>query len=231
VGVTGDIRSFYEGALIALRFVEARRPTGRRFGPDADARWSAFRGDLKTADRLDLLIRDADAQWPGSFGARTVFARENVAEDDPFGPEHEPMDPVDAEELWRAVLARPLPATVAATLTEVAAAWKLTLTPIAAGAVEPTDQFVIAGPSAIVSAAAAFSEGRDLDWSEQVTIVATPPGHRQLGAVAAALLNASRAAALFTAGGSPPTTRARLLASPDADSADVARARAITGGV
>jgi hypothetical protein len=29
---------------------------------------------------------DADAEWPGGFGARTVFAGAAVAEDDAFGP-------------------------------------------------------------------------------------------------------------------------------------------------
>ncbi len=28
---------------------------------------------LTTADRLDILLRDADAHWPASFGARNVF--------------------------------------------------------------------------------------------------------------------------------------------------------------
>lgn len=75
------VRAYYRGALTGLRHVEARQPTGRRFGAEADARWASFRGDLTTADRIDLLIRDADAQWPGAFGARSVFARRAVAED------------------------------------------------------------------------------------------------------------------------------------------------------
>jgi hypothetical protein len=65
--------------LFALRYLEGRRATGRRFGADADALWSSLQGDLTTANRLDLLIRDADAEWPGGFGARTVFAMRGVA--------------------------------------------------------------------------------------------------------------------------------------------------------
>jgi hypothetical protein len=58
---------YIEGALRLLQYVETRRPTGRRF--DADARWSSFRGDLETVDRIELMLRDADAEWPGGFSA------------------------------------------------------------------------------------------------------------------------------------------------------------------
>src|SRR5687768_1188859 len=99
---------YVEAALRLLQFVEARRPTGRRFGADADARWGSFRGDLETADRIELLIRDADAEWRdpdgergGAFGARTVYALRAVAEDEPFGAQWPGMDPVEAEKLWR----------------------------------------------------------------------------------------------------------------------------------
>jgi hypothetical protein len=104
--------AYYQAALRGLRFVEQRSPTGRRFGADADARWMALRGHLTAADRLDLLLRDADAQWPSAFGARSVFALRAVAEDDPFGAAWEPLDPVDADALWRSVLAQPAPGTV-----------------------------------------------------------------------------------------------------------------------
>jgi hypothetical protein len=80
---------YVDGALRLLQYVEARRPTGRRFGADADARWSSFRGDLETVDRIELMIRDADAEWPDGFGARAVFAMQGVAEDEPFGSQWE----------------------------------------------------------------------------------------------------------------------------------------------
>jgi hypothetical protein len=102
-----DVKSYYGAALVGLLAIEARRPTGRRVGSEADARWQAFRGDLTTANRLDLLIRDADAQWPGAFGARTVFSPRGVFDDDAFGPGWEGLDPVVAEELWREVTATP----------------------------------------------------------------------------------------------------------------------------
>lgn len=56
-----------------LQYVEQRRPTGRRFGADADARWSSFKGDLETVDRIELMMRDADAEYPASLGARVVY--------------------------------------------------------------------------------------------------------------------------------------------------------------
>lgn len=86
-----DRARYYAAALRALRFVERRAPTTRRFGANADALWGAFHGRLETADRIDLLIRDADAQWPSAFGARGVFALATSAEEDAFGPEWSPM--------------------------------------------------------------------------------------------------------------------------------------------
>ncbi len=107
-----DVSCYYRAAIRALRFVENRRPTGRRFGTEADARWAALRGDLATADRVDLLVRDANAEWPGAFGARAVFHLTDVAEDDPFGAHWLPLDPVDGEDLWRSCAADPPPATL-----------------------------------------------------------------------------------------------------------------------
>jgi len=76
--------------LAALRFVQTRRPTKCRFGAEADATWADFRGDLGGAARIDLLLRDADAQWPGAFGARSVYDLAAVAADEAFGATWEP---------------------------------------------------------------------------------------------------------------------------------------------
>jgi hypothetical protein len=97
------IRQYVEAALCLLKFVEARSPTDRRFGANADARWSSFRGDLETIDRIELMIRDADAEWPAGFGPRVIYGLDGIAEDEPFGARWPSMDPVDAEELWRRV--------------------------------------------------------------------------------------------------------------------------------
>lgn len=228
--VTGsNEKAYYQGALVALRFMEGVKPTGRRFGADADARWSSLKGDLTTSDRIDLLIRDANAQWPEALGARTVFARRGVAEDEPFGVGWEPLDPVDAEELWRAQTAAPAPADVTAALTAVARSWQVQLAPVGIGAIGPADKLVVVGPSAIAAVLAACARGRDLDWADQVVVVATPPGHRQLAAVGAALLNSARPTALVSAGDGKPLPGRRLVASADADAADLAHAKKLAG--
>jgi hypothetical protein len=218
-------KAYYRGALAALRFIEQTKPTGRRFGGEADARWASFRGDLTTSDRLDLLIRDANAQWPEAFGARTVFALRAVAEDEPFGASFESLDPVDAEELWRAAVAAPPPRDLTAVLSAVAAAWDIRLVPFDCGTIGAAEKLLVVGPSAIASAISAFAGGRDLDWTDQVTVIATPPGHRQIAALAGALLGATKPTAIWTAGGGSKLRGRRLLASVDADPADAQRAR------
>jgi hypothetical protein len=182
--------------------MEDRTPTKRRFGSEAHALWTEFRGDLTDADRIELMLRDADAQWPGAFGARTVFGLAGVAEDEPFGPDWESLDAVDA-----AVQLAPFD-----------------VPPIGAAA-----RFVVAGPSAIAALARGFAEGRDLDWADQVVSIATPPAHRQIAAVAGGLLNVSkRARVVFASEPLEIKPGAKLITSPDAQSDDVARAQALT---
>ena len=213
-----DIARYYQGALLGLRYLEAQKPTGRRFGPDADARWSSFRGDLTTADRLDLLIRDANAQWPEALGARTTFAERAVAEDSAFGPDFAGLDPIDAEALWRAQTAAT--SSPDELLRAVAKVWGLTLPTFDPGPIAAADRLVVVGPAAIVATATAFHlGGRQFDWRDQVVVVATPPAHRQLAALAGAALGITQRATLLTAGDAIPGAR-RLIASPDADPAD-----------
>jgi hypothetical protein len=169
---------YYTAALRALRFIELRAPTTRRFGSEADARWGAFRGNLTTADRLDLLLRDADAHWPAAFGARNVFALRAAAEDEAFGAEWTPLDPIEADEIWHKVLAEAPPPDVRETLLAAASTWELTLGALDAGPIAPTDKLLVVGPSAVAAVIAAFAAGKDLDWADQVVCVATPPAHR-----------------------------------------------------
>lgn len=212
-----DAIAYYRAALRALRFAEHRRPTARRFGTEADARWAALRGDLATSDRIDLLIRDANAEWPGALGARAVFRMNDVAEDDPFGAQWAPLDPVDGEELWRASALEPAPTKLGAALDAVAAAWETKLTPYSVGALAPSDRLLIAGPSAIASALAAFAESPDLDWHRQVCVVATPPTARQLAALAPAWLNVNQPVSILAADEPAKALGARrALVSPDA---------------
>lgn len=223
--------AYYTAALAGLRFVEQRRPSDRRFGRDADARWNAFKGHLHTIDRIDLMVRDADAQWPRSFGARTVFGFRAVAEDDAFGAEWQPLDPVHAEELWRATLAQPSPTDARSALNACANAWQLKLSPTQVGAIGPTDKLLVVGPSAVAATVEAFSNASGLDWADQVLVVATPPAHRQLAALAGALLNLTRASHLFSPELDPAVKAKgrRLILSPDADPGDAEWARAQVG--
>ena len=222
-----DIRSFYRVALVGLRFVEARRPTGRRFGAEADARWTGFRGDLTTADRMDLLLRDADAEWPGAFGARTVFAEPAVAEDDAFGPAWNSLDPLDAEEVWRTAIAAKEPTTLDALLMDWARVWETSLEKAEVGTLSAVDRLVVAGPSAIAAALHAFAGRADLAWSEQVTIVATPPAHRQLALLSTAVLNATQPTTLTTHGQAHGLI-GRPIITKDASSEDAAAAQRST---
>jgi hypothetical protein len=218
-----DVRAYYQTALSGLRFVEARRPSGRRFGADADARWAGFRGDLTTADRLDLMLRDADAEWPGAFGARTVFAEPAVANDEAFGPAWPGLEPVDAEEVWRTTLARTEPRDLDSFLAAWSQAWSVPLSPVDVGPLTTVDRLVVAGPLALAAALRAFVGRNDLAWTEQVTIVATPPAHRQLAWFATAALNATKQTTVVTHG-QARSLIGRPVVSPDASPDDAAAA-------
>ena len=186
------------------------------------------------SDRVDLLLRDADAQWPQAFGARTVFDLQAVAEDEAFGAEWESLDPVAANELWRAPVDAQTPQDLGATLRDAASAWGLTLAPHEVDPIRPADRLVLVGPSAIAATVSAFAQGTDLDWSDQVVCVASPPAHRQLASLAAALLNSGKSTALRSPAGASGAGGAggacaghRLVHSSDADGADLAAARAL----
>jgi hypothetical protein len=216
-----ELTSYYRAARAALHFVESRRPAGRRFGLAADARWKAFAGGLNAAARLDLLIRDANVEWPGAFGARSVFAFDRVSEDDAFGPEWPGIEGVLAEELWRE--SAPQAASPAEAFAAIAASWGVKLAPHFVPAVDAAERLWLAGPSAIAALAQAFAGRRDLDWAAQVTCVATPPAHRQLAAFAAAVADSSRPATLLAGAAiTEPPKGVTVIVSDDTAPADKA---------
>lgn len=217
---TADRHAYYRAALRGLRFVEHRAPSGRRFGADADALWKGFAGRLDASDRIDLLLRDADTEWPGAFGARATFGLRATAEDEAFGAEWESLDGHAAAKLWAEIGAQ-APTDVATVLREVCQAWELAVAPFEVGSLDPTLRLAVSGASAIVATILAFAARSDLAWSRQVTVVADRPAERQLAALAAALLDASGGTTIL--GAAEPEARAepaplgRALVSDDAD--------------
>jgi len=213
--------AFYEASLRALRYVEARSPTGRRFGADAEAMWRTFRGHLTAADRIVLLLRDADAEYPGAFGARIAFGLRGVGEDDAFGPSWQHLPPTDADALWRRFVGEPAPTDVPNAISACATALNIAIRSRDVPNLRANTRLLLSGPSAIASVAAAFATERDLAWADQVTCVATPPAHRQLAVLCAALLGA-KPTALFAAADSLAARAPfdQRLVSDDADAAD-----------
>lgn len=223
-------RTYYEAALSALHYLEHKAPTGRRFGQDADLRWGAFKGHLQDVDRLELLVRDADAQWPGSMGARRVFNRKGVAEDDAFGTEWESLDAVAGAELWRAAVTTPAAENLGAALSRIADAWGLSLEPHSHTDVSPSSRMVVAGASAIAALAQVFDGRSDLDWGDQVAVVATDPGVRQLAAFCGAALNVTNKTPTLLAADErgPSLAGYTLVTSPDAAPTDASWAQTLT---
>ncbi|MCB9596965.1 MAG: hypothetical protein H6719_29855 [Sandaracinaceae bacterium] len=224
------VHAYYESALAALRYVEHRAPTNRRFGADADLLWASFHGHLADVDRIELLVRDADAQWPGSLGARGVFALDG-AEDDAFGQDWSPLDSVRGAELWRDALATPAPENLGAALAQVAAPWRTQLAPFDPPAITASSRLVVAGPSAFAALAQAFEGRAELDWADQVAVVASAPAHRQLAGFVGAALNATKRVSILAANETPTTSlRGRSpIISPDASPEDAAHAKSLAG--
>lgn len=189
--------SYYAAALRCLAFVEQRRPTRRRFDAEADAKWAAFRGGLARADRIDLLIRDADAEWPGAFGARRVFALGGGSEDEPFGSGWEPLDPSDAEQIWSEVEAERASDDPQELLSRVARAWGAELWSADLEDITPQTRLCLVGGGAVAAAAGLFCGQKQLDWATQVTVVAESPAHRQIACLAAAILDVRGKTALW----------------------------------
>jgi hypothetical protein len=113
----------------------------------------------------------------------------------------------------------------------MARSWDLPLVPCDVEEVSATDRIVVAGPSATAALIEAFAAARDVDWSSQVTAIATPPPHRQIAAAAAALLNSSKPAVLLSADRARDARGhrgARLVLSDDAATEDRAAAERLT---
>lgn len=205
VPTASGMLSFYGACLRALHLMEARKPSGRRFGPNADATWRAFQGHMQTRERMDLLLRDASVMYPTGFGATSVFFHMPPAsEDEPFGAFWPKLDGVSAEDIWRDNQHREC-ATPFDSLSYCAEAWGLKLQAQPIGAVSPSMRIVAVGPSAVASLAGVFAGSRDLDWAEQVVCVATRPDHRHIAGLAAVILDSGKQSCLVGRGYWPPS--------------------------
>lgn len=199
-----EIKAFYEGAAEALRALDARSTRARRFGPELDATWRNFRGDLAAltdGDRLDLLVRDAATAYPVSFSPRVIFSLEGLAADEPFGRDWPGLDAITASRLLRDDRGGSSP-PLAAVLGAVAKHWGQRLGPVAAAlaSVRPADRLVVSGAGAIVAVAERFDGDATLDVADQILLVAGSPCERQLLGIAAALLGTTRPLCLLAPG-------------------------------
>lgn len=225
------IDSFYRAAALGLTVLEARAGSARRFGPDADARWNAFRGALQDWHRLDLLVRDAAVAHAAGFAPRVVFTLPALADDEPAGPEWTGAPPDIAAELLRQA-ATAAPPDLDALLGDIACIWHLEPAAVsreAAAGIEPATRIACAGAGAVIALARAFRGRPELDLADQVTLIADAPGTRQLFGLAIAALGGSRAGsqrpvrilATSPAGASDAPERLdRAIASPDASPAE-----------
>lgn len=209
-----QIESFYRAAALGLAVLEARAGGARRFGPDADARWNAFRGALQDWHRLDLLVRDAAVAHAAAFAPRVVFRLPALAEDEPSGPEWPGPPPDIAAELLRQA-ATATAADLDALLGDIARIWRLEPAAVsreATASIEPATRIACAGAGAVLSLARAFHGRSELDFADQVTLIADDPGTRQLFGLAITALGASRAS----------SQRARILATGEPTGATAA---------
>ena len=133
-------------AVIGLRALDARESTPRRFGPDAEARWTQFAGALGAGDRIDILLRDAAGTWGAAFSPSECFGFFGLADDEPFGPDWVCIDDYPAKRL----LAEPDAPT---TLEHIAYGLGVKVASVPVPPVAPSTKLVIAGGTAIVSVA------------------------------------------------------------------------------
>lgn len=233
------VGSFYKAAATGLRFLE-RRASGRRvFGPDADARWQGFAGHLRTADRLDLGLRDGAVSWGAAFSAAAVFQLAGLALDEPFGPDWPGLAEDDARRVWREAEAFE-PSGWEKALESVVAQWGLQPSSISLDKITPATRLVVSGASAVSCVARVFAAADSLSWADQVAVVSSTPAVRHLAGLAAVLIEARGPTRIVSpddavqAGLSPAallreaglTAVDRAVISDDAESGDADFARA-----
>lgn len=222
--------SFYAAALRGLRALDGREHTPRRFGHDAEARWTQFAGALGDGDRIDILLRDAAGTWGAAFSPSECFGSFGLADDEPFGPDWGGIDDHAAKRL----LAE---SEVPSTLEHIANGLGVGPASVPAPAITPSTKLVVAGGTAILAVAKVFAASKGLSWTDQVVVVANKAAWRQLAALAAVLLGArGRTALVRPIEGAEKTLRAAGFAhldvavvSPDAETEAGELARKLGG--
>jgi hypothetical protein len=175
--------AFYGAAVLGLRALDARERTARRFGADAETRWTQFAGALGAGDRLDILLRDAAGTWGAAFSPSECFGFFGLAADEPFGPDWGGIDDQAAKRL----LAEP---DAPASLEHIAYALGVKASSVPVPPLTPSTKLVVAGGTAVVAIAKAFAENLALSWTDQVVVLAAKPAWRQLAGLAAVVLGA-----------------------------------------
>lgn len=206
---TLPLRPFYRAAALGLRALDGRG-VRRRFGEDADARWRQFRGELRDADRFDLLLRDAATVSPLAFAPREVFGFAGLSAEDPFGPSWEGPPQGLAGELLRAD--ERVPDDLVEALDAVIARWEARVARIDEAAVPrvtPGSRVVCGGLGAIRALAGVFAAQRErLDLAEQVVLVADRPVERQLFGLVGVFLGVAGALRAIPPGAAEARVRA-----------------------
>jgi hypothetical protein len=220
-----DRSAFYGAAVIGLRALDARESTSRRFGTDAEARWTQFAGALGVGDRIDILLRDAAGTWGAAFSPSECFGFFGLADDEPFGPDWVGIDDYAAKRL----ISEP---DAPETLEHIAYGLGIKPASVPVPPVMPSTKLVVAGGTAIISVGRVFAGNKGLSWTDQVMVVAHKAAWRQLAGLAAVLLGARGRTALCPIEGAESAPRnagfAHLdaaVVSPDAEpeAAELAR--------
>ncbi len=175
--------AFYSAAVLGLRALDARERLPRRFGPDADARWTQFGGALGLGDRLDILLRDAAGMWGAAFSPSDCFGFFGLAEDEPFGPDWVNIQDHVAKKML-------VECDCPAAIEDVAAALGVKVASIPLPPLTPATKLVVAGGAALAAVAKAFASDRSLSWTDQVVAVAAGGAFRQFAGLAAVLVGA-----------------------------------------
>jgi hypothetical protein len=202
-----NLQAFYTAGALTLRALDSRAAHARVFGPDADAEWGLFKGELHDGDRLDLLVRDAAVAHPAAFAPRVVFALDGLSDDESFGPEWPGVDGPHAAAALR-LAAATSESTPDAWLRLIAKTWSLAPVEPASALkdIGPSTRILAAGAGAALALARHFAGRSDLDLGDQVAFFGSSPAERQLIGAAVALLDRPAAARVFDASSAADTS-------------------------